>query len=370
MYVFQHGIIASSGGGANPNFLMTIDTTKAGSSSDTFILPCFNIGTYNAVIDWGDGSTSEITTYNDADLTHVYSSGGTYQISISGSLPRINFANSGDKLKVISIDNWGVLPFTTFESSFRGCTNLDILATDSPDFSVITSMEGAFHTCTSLTNFPFNNADFTNVTAWNNTGLPSFYNCTSLNNLDFNGMLMRTASSYNFNAIFNNCTSLSSVIGFNTLNVSKITSITDLFNNTSLTTIDLSNLDFSSCTSFLRAFWVISELTYVDVTDMVINTISNTSFQQAFQGLGVCDIVGMDTWNIAKVISFLNFCQGTTITTTEYDKLLIAWDSQDAVNSLSVNFGSSQYTLGGAAETARANLISTDLWTITDGGGI
>ena len=60
------------GGGANPAFLMTIDTTQPGSASDTFILPCGSIGTYNATIDWGDGSTSNITTYNDADLTHVY----------------------------------------------------------------------------------------------------------------------------------------------------------------------------------------------------------------------------------------------------------------------------------------------------------
>ena len=85
--MYRYGILYSGnnrlfsgGGGVNPNFLMTIDTTQAGSASDTFILPCGNIGIYNAVIDWGDGSTSNITSYNDADLTHVYSVSGIYQI--------------------------------------------------------------------------------------------------------------------------------------------------------------------------------------------------------------------------------------------------------------------------------------------------
>jgi len=66
--------------GGSTDFIMTIDTTKAGSASNTFILPCINGGVYDAVIDWGDGSTSNITTYNDVDLTHVYSVSGVYQL--------------------------------------------------------------------------------------------------------------------------------------------------------------------------------------------------------------------------------------------------------------------------------------------------
>jgi len=35
-------------------FKMTIDTTKAGSASDTFVLPLVNGAAYNFVVDWGD----------------------------------------------------------------------------------------------------------------------------------------------------------------------------------------------------------------------------------------------------------------------------------------------------------------------------
>jgi hypothetical protein len=81
-------------------------------------------------------------------------------------------------------------------------------------------------------------------------------------------------------------------------------------------------------------------------------------------------ITGLDTWNIEKITSFASFLVESKITTAEYNALLIAWDSQDAVNSLAVNFGTSQYTLASASATARAGLIANDLWTITDGGGI
>jgi len=55
---------------------------------------------------------------------------------------------------------------------------------------------------------------------------------------------------------------------------------------------------------------------------------------------------------------------------TAYDAALIAWDAAydlTTVNTLSIHFGSAQYTSGGAAETARTTLAANG-WTITDGG--
>ena len=275
----------SGGGGAiSTDFLMTIDTTKAGSASNTFILRCGSLGVYNAIIDWGDGSTSEITTYNDADLTHVYTTGGTYQISISGVLPYILFENVGDKLKVISIDNWGTNQWRSFQYSFWGCSNMAYLATDSPDLSLVTNLGYIFLSCSSITS------------------------------------------------------------------------------------IDISSWDTSTITNMALMFALNTSATLIDVTG--IDTSNVTNLFQTFANNGVRNIVGLDTWNIEKVTQFSNFMAATTITTVEYDKLLIAWDSQDAVNSRSVNFGGSKYTLGSAAATARAGLITNDLWTITDGGGI
>ena len=65
------------------------------------------------------------------------------------------------------------------------------------------------------------------------------------------------------------------------------------------------------------------------------------------------------------------------IPTISYDATLIGWEAtlQSAFPSgtgytptISISFGSSEYTGGGAAATARASLISNFGWTITDGG--
>jgi hypothetical protein len=57
------GVIALSGGGVNPDFVSTWDTTQAGSASDTVILPLLSGGTYNGTIDWGDGGGWNIHSY-------------------------------------------------------------------------------------------------------------------------------------------------------------------------------------------------------------------------------------------------------------------------------------------------------------------
>ena len=68
-------------------FQMTITTA---SPSETFTIPCQDVGTFNATVDWGDGGpTSSITAFDDADLTHTYTSAGTYTISIRGDYKAI-----------------------------------------------------------------------------------------------------------------------------------------------------------------------------------------------------------------------------------------------------------------------------------------
>jgi hypothetical protein len=78
----------------------------------------------------------------------------------------------------------------------------------------------------------------------------------------------------------------------------------------------------------------------------------------------------ISNWDINQVSNFLDFMNGVTLSTTNYDLLLVGWEAQAPTSGLSVNFGGSKYTLLSAAATARASLIATYGWTITDGGGI
>tara|TARA_R110000737_G_scaffold216896_1_gene233367 strand:- start:18 stop:380 length:363 start_codon:yes stop_codon:yes gene_type:complete len=112
----------------------------------------------------------------------------------------------------------------------------------------------------------------------------------------------------------------------------------------SLTSLDLSNFDTSSVTNMREMFYDCNALT---------------------------SLVGAEDFNITGLNStndLTGFIRTGRMTTAQYDALLVKWDAQSVFSNLSPNFGASQYTAGSAAATARANLISSDGWTISDGG--
>jgi len=89
------------------------------------------------------------------------------------------------------------------------------------------------------------------------------------------------------------------------------------------------------------------------------------------------------TWEVVKfavplTISLITFAMGygkVTNRVSELEKdvatLQAAFPSGAGYTpTISINFGGSQYTTGGAGETARTSLISTFGWTISDGGGV
>jgi len=88
----------------------------------------------------------------------------------------------------------------------------------------------------------------------------------------------------------------------------------------------------------------------------------------------------LSSWDITNVTDALNFMEGSNgLSTSNYDATLIGWEAtlQAAYPAgvgypatISIHFGGSQYTGGGAADAARASLISTFGWTITDGGAV
>lgn len=117
-----------------PNESMTIPTT--GTS-------------YNYDVDWeNDGVFDDIGLTGNA--SHIYTTAGTYTVAIRGSFPRIYFNNSGDKDKIMSVEQWGNIAWSSMEGAFYGCNNLVINATDSPDLSNVINMVNMFRGANSL----------------------------------------------------------------------------------------------------------------------------------------------------------------------------------------------------------------------------
>ena len=160
-------------------FRFTVQTT---GPSETFALPLEAVGTYDFCVDWGDDSSDNITTWNDAAVTHTYASAGTHTISISGIIQGWKFDNGGNRLKLYDIKSWGPLRLGNSGGYFYGCSNLTVSAIDTLDTSSVTTFYYAFRDCSSLTTL--------DVSAWDTSSVTSFYyafkGCSSLTTLAAN----------------------------------------------------------------------------------------------------------------------------------------------------------------------------------------
>jgi surface protein len=108
----------------------------------SFYLPLSGSG-YSFQVNWGDGN---LENYSGtlSDVLHVYSTPGSYKISITGTFPRLYFNNTGDCQKVTSLDRWGNIVWDTLAHGFDGCSNMVYAANDTPDLSACTSLAYLF----------------------------------------------------------------------------------------------------------------------------------------------------------------------------------------------------------------------------------
>lgn len=317
--------------------------TSAGSSSSTQVtLPLLDTGfsaSYNMYVDWGDGSTDHITTYNQAETTHTYASSGTYTIKIQGKFKGgIRFNSTGDRLKLLNISKWGCLEFVSSAAQFGGCSNLTITANDYPYMGSVTTLIQLFLSCTSLTDVP---------------GLPSW----------------RMGRVTSLQSMFTGCSSFNQ--NLNLLNVSTVTQFAGMFSGCTVYNQPMNSWNTASATgmsSFLSSCPAfnqnISNFTMTNVTNIASMLFSSTAFDQ-----------DISSWNISKVTSASNFLTSGTLSKTNYNKLLATWSAitspQTPRTAVTINFGNSHYdsSTGGFDGTAgRAVLTGTYTWSITDGG--
>src|SRR5690606_32306956 len=118
------------------------------------------------------------------NITHDYGTPGIYTVAIRGDFPKIRFENSGDRQKILSIEQWGDIAWTSMWKSFQGCSNLELNATDTPNLSSLTSLDYMFQNVTS-----FNS----NIGNWNVSNVQSMTNM-------FTGVTLSTA---NYDALLN-----------------------------------------------------------------------------------------------------------------------------------------------------------------------
>jgi len=260
----------------------------------------------NVVIDWGDGSTDEVGG-SLTEYSHTYASSGGYRITVGG-------IGQVDSLSFFN----GTGNLVTRMNSF-GRYNISLFR-----LFFLQDLSGL--------------VDFTNnpVITRNVTNLASAFNNTSFNlpigNLETPNV-ENTSDMFRSNFVFNQ--------PIEHLDTSKVKVSDRMFQSAVKFNQPLGRLDMSS----------------------------NENATAMLQGAVDFD-QNLGNWDISSMKNLSNFLLGVTLSTVNYDALLIGWSPQAVQDNVVFHGGNSQYTLGGAAEAARASLINDHGWIITDGGGI
>jgi surface protein len=354
------------------------------------------------IVDWGDGSNNTIA---GEDALHTYATPGVYTINITGTIIGWSFNLGGDRLKILEIKHWGDLRLgnTGTAAYFFGCENLIITADDVLDITGTPLMYYAFTDCFSMATI--NNLEQWDVSHVTNmdcmfAGAINFnqdignWNVSSVTRMD--GMLASTSFNQDLSEWdVSQVTDMSGMFGgtpFNTdissWDVSKVVDMSGMFSYASNFNQDISNWNNSRVTTMSGMFrsassfnqnignWDVSH-----VTNMRYMFYQCGSFNQNLDQWNVSQVTDMysmlcyayafkgniSTWNITKVTNVFTMLGDVTLPTEIYSDLLVYWASLPLIHGLTFHATYCKYSAGAAA-TARAYIISTFGWTISDGG--
>jgi len=257
--------------GDSSNFRTTWRTNLPGYTDNNQILIPVK-GRYNFDVYWESAidSTVNDTIYyitNNSPIT--FPDTGVYKVEMSGGFTRLKFDGQysfpikNDLHKILSVDHWGNVAWTTFLGAFDGCSNLKIKADDTPDLSQVSNFRMAFRDATSLEG-GLENWDVSHVKNMEATfmGAKKFnsdisnWQVDSVQNMSYTfaetDSFNADISAWNVGSVENMEAIFLKAFGFNrdigNWDVSKVTNMTSAFNSLKRFSADISNWDVSNVT--------------------------------------------------------------------------------------------------------------------------
>ena len=100
------------------------------------------------------GAMQTISPASSGQVISGLTAGWTYRIdAYGGTFNQFGFINFSDnRPDIVRIEQWGTTVWSTMSKAFFRCINMDVTATDVPDFSACQNLFGMFSDCTSLVN--------------------------------------------------------------------------------------------------------------------------------------------------------------------------------------------------------------------------
>ena len=213
-------------------------------------------------------------------------------------------------LKKVYFDNCNMSAVASVEGMFNGASSLETFSADGWNITAATSLKNMFRDCTSLSTV--------NVSSWimpNVTTLESMFENSGIETINFDGCDMSSVK--NITSIFKNCASLTSFSG-KKWDMSGITNLGNgLFSGvTSLTSVDLTEADFSSVTTNYNIFNGCSGLTTVTLDKCNMSGITAGINSAFFSQCYALETVSANGWNINSCTNLSNLFDGKTSLTT------------------------------------------------------
>lgn len=296
---------------------LTVGTAISGFTTtwdvlSSISLPLVSTGTYNFVVDWGDGNQDTVVAIDSPGATHTYASSGTYTVTINGIIEGWNFAlNPTSAARITSVLAWDTLKLG------------------------------------------------------NAVGGGYFKDCTSLNMPNVLDVLDLTGTT-DLSFMFSGCTALTSIANMNSWNVSAVTNMSNMFFGDTVFNQDISSWDVGLVTNMSNMFLAAASFNQ-NIGSWNVSNVTNMSsmFEQATafdQNIG--------SWDVSAVINFASFMVGKTPSTFNYlnlDAIYNGWSQLTLFSGINISFGTAEYSA--ISSSGRSILTSApNNWIITDGG--
>ena len=299
----------------DPNLVLEIDTTllaptgidSVTAADESFDFELGLLGDVDVHIDWGDGSTDEVS--DAGPFPHTYTTSGSYTITVSGSLTGLGQQQS-DPMSPLrgaeylrAVRSFGELGITSLTYAFFGAVNLVDVPSTLP--ATVRDMSYMFFFATA-----FNQS----LNSWV-TG--------SVTDMSY---MFDMASSFD-----------GDVSGWVT---GSVTDMSYMFFGATAFNQSLSGWDTGS------------------VTDMSYMFYGATTFNQSLSG-----------WDIKAVVDMTSMLDGSALSVANYDATLNGWADTEQAKQSDVTLGAAGLSFSNIGSLAHSVLTGCGLeWQITDAG--
>lgn len=269
-------------------------------------------------------------------------SGANIRLEISPTnLQRFYIASNADRNRLIDIEQWGTAAWTSMSSSFEGCTNINVSASDAPilNNSSNFSLQYMFYNCINLNSSNLNTWNVSYVTNFSNM----LFNCSSfnqpLNNWGSQLGVNTGSNSITLNSMFRGCSVFNQDLS--SWDVSKVNNLSYLFYDC----IAFNNLGQPGI-----ANWSLGSNSIITpTTHDIVSCIGMFGFATSFNQ-------NINNWDVSKVTDFSNMF----ISAATYNQPMNNWGAQ-----IGANTGSAYITMSGMFRNADAFNQDLSDWDVT-----